>query len=339
MQRFFRKVRKVVAKKKLFLFGGFLLLFLFVLSLSLWQRPVPQSSDLALQKISSELGIADRSPRGDAGGLVVPASCPSNLHDAPDYGLACTSSPNFCGQTNSGTYQCGSICSASAPHDPWYLVLACYSTPNACGQTGIGTYDCAANCTASAPANPAGYGNACTSSANACGQTNPGSINCGGSCTASTPDTSTCPALHICPDSPVSIGFGPANALQLHAWSTPLGTAFNGCSNPSVGATDKTNSSVWTTSDGLRVSVNATGRVTGVSVGSSQIGASESGLSAGSTVTVVCASTNSCGSAASQTQAASLCIGQTFTVNDGCGTTLTCAGVRSCDYNWKEVAP
>ncbi len=59
--------------------------------------------------ISSELGIAAVSPMGESGGLVIPASCPSDLHDDPTYGQQCSVS-NACG-TQYGTYQCGGTCS------------------------------------------------------------------------------------------------------------------------------------------------------------------------------------------------------------------------------------
>lgn len=53
---------------------------------------------------SSELGIAAPSPLGENGGFAVPASCPSDLHDAPvNYGQAC----GTCG----GTIQCAGTCS------------------------------------------------------------------------------------------------------------------------------------------------------------------------------------------------------------------------------------
>jgi membrane peptidoglycan carboxypeptidase len=33
------------------------------------------------------------------------------------------------------------------------------------------------------------------------------------------------------------------------------------------------------------------------------------------------------------------CQNQTFTVNNGCGASITCNGTKTCNYNWKEVAP
>ena len=34
-----------------------------------------------------------------------------------------------------------------------------------------------------------------------------------------------------------------------------------------------------------------------------------------------------------------VCIGTQYDVSDNCGGTATCQGTRSCDYNWKEIAP
>lgn len=98
--------------------------------------------------------------------------------------------------TNYGTIQCNGSCSVSAPAvpgNPANYGNACTSAANACGQTNSGTIQCNGTCSASTPGNPANYGNACTSSANACGQTNSGTIQCDGSCSASAPSDSNCP--------------------------------------------------------------------------------------------------------------------------------------------------
>ena len=72
---------------------------------------------------SSEIGIATSSPSGPAGGLVIPASCPSDIHDEPSYGTPCSS----CG----GFIQCGGSCSTpealctSVPAVPANLTATC----------------------------------------------------------------------------------------------------------------------------------------------------------------------------------------------------------------------
>ncbi len=108
---------------------------------------------------SSELGIAAVSPSGETGGFVVPASCPSNLHDSPFYGQPCVQC-NLCGSCNNGTYQCG-------------------TTPP-CSTNKSGVTECHGTvCSVSAPANPPGVGDPCTAT-NACGQTYPPSTVCSG---------------------------------------------------------------------------------------------------------------------------------------------------------------
>ena len=128
-------------------------------------------------------------------------SCNTQSCCDANYGNACTSSANACGQTNAGTIQCNGSCSASTPANPAGYGNACSATSaaNACGQTNTnyGTIQCNGSCSAStpsAPANPAGYGNACNSAANSCGMTNSGTIQCNGSCSASTPSDALCPA-------------------------------------------------------------------------------------------------------------------------------------------------
>jgi len=124
---------------------------------------------------------------------VCSASTPAN---PANYGNACTSSANACGQTNNGTIQCDGSCSAGVPTNPVGYGNACTSPANACGQTNNGTIQCDGSCSAGVPTNPVGYGNACTSSANICGQTNSGTIQCNGSCSATQPADSSCPATY-----------------------------------------------------------------------------------------------------------------------------------------------
>lgn len=109
-------------------------------------------------------------------------------------GQSCTSSANACGQTNTGTYDCAGVCSASTPSNPAGYGNACTSAANACGVTSSGTIQCDGSCSATTPANPAGYGDPCTSAPNSCGQTNSGTIGCSGSCSATTPSDASCPA-------------------------------------------------------------------------------------------------------------------------------------------------
>ncbi len=52
----------------------------------------------------------------------------------------------------------------------------------------------------------------------------------------------------------------------------------------------------------------------------------------------VCVPTDNCVNHTADTD--NVCVGSQYVItNDGCGNTINCPGTRSCDYNWKEVAP
>ncbi len=110
----------------------------------------------------------------------------------PNFGQACTSGANACGQTSSGTIQCNGSCSATTPSNPANYGTSCFSSANACGQTNSGTIQCNGSCLATTPSNPANYGNVCFSPPNSCNQTNTGTIQCNGLCSAVTPAESNC---------------------------------------------------------------------------------------------------------------------------------------------------
>jgi len=180
---------------------------------------------------SSEIGFTSLSPRGTAGGSIIPASCESGLGeggvehfagdtsgncyagnicapnpDPPGYGTSCASSANSCGQTQAnGTVQCNGSCSSTPPAPPAGFGNSCSSASNACGQTqSNGTIQCNGSCSSTPPANPLGFGNPCSSAANSCGQTQAnGTIQCNGSCSSTPPPDSGCPptpSLDASPD-------------------------------------------------------------------------------------------------------------------------------------------
>lgn len=178
------------------------------------------------QPKSVEIGYTEQSPLGEPAGEIIPASCPSHLHDAPvNYGAGCTSAANACGQTASGSIQCNGACSASTPAvtTPTGATYgaACTSAANACGQTNSGTIQCNGYCSASQPANPVGYGNACSGPANSCGATNSGTLTCSGGsptlyCTAtSAPADPVLPATCGCSSPPPNYGVGCTSAANI----------------------------------------------------------------------------------------------------------------------------
>ncbi len=70
---------------------------------------------------------------------------------------------------------------------------ACASAGNACGQVNWGTIQANGACSVSAaPANPASLGASCASAGNMCGQVNWGTIQCNGACSATTPSNAGC---------------------------------------------------------------------------------------------------------------------------------------------------
>ena len=125
---------------------------------------------------------------GVYGGVIqCDGSCSGTAPLPPGYGSGCTSSPNSCGQTGSGSIGCSGSCSATTPSNPANYGNGCWSSYNSCSSRNFGQIGCNGLCDATIPPNPAGYGNACTSAPNSCGSTNPGTINCSVSCSATTP--------------------------------------------------------------------------------------------------------------------------------------------------------
>ena len=105
-----------------------------------------------------------------------PNACAPNA-DPANYGSACTSAANVCGQTQSnGTIQCDGSCSSTPPPAPSGYGNSCTSSANACGQTqSNGTIQCDGSCSSTPPpvTIPGGntYGASCPSSPNVCSQT------------------------------------------------------------------------------------------------------------------------------------------------------------------------
>ena len=145
-------------------------------------------------------------------------------------------------------------------------------------------------------------------------------------------------AVHICPSSAT---IAPASPFQLKAFYTAAGTGFTNCVAPNGSNVTANAGTNWTSLQPAKVSVNnagSKGLVTGVS-GSTTINGTYSGITGTATVTVTCSPTNSCADIALQTKANAICTSDSFTIDDGCGVSITCSGNRTCDYNWKEVAP
>lgn len=129
-------------------------------------------------------------------GLACSDGCGGQVGGTKNCNAACTAS-NVCGQSNSGTMQ-DSVCSASAPALPFNYGWACNSYANSCGQTSSGTTGCdGVTCNAGPPPpDPSYYGAGCTSAPNNCGNKNSGIMDCNNTCNAVPPaDDPSCNPL------------------------------------------------------------------------------------------------------------------------------------------------
>ncbi len=70
--------------------------------------------------------------------------------------------------------------------------------------------------------------------------------------------------------------------------------------------------------------------------GSESISATYSGSTQTKDITVTCTDAGAC---SRDPRTNNFCLKDSFTVVDACGVTQNCNGAKSCDYNWKEVAP
>jgi hypothetical protein len=127
-----------------------------------------------------------------------------------------------------------------------------------------------------------------------------------------------------------SLTIAPGNTRNLVACFNPASSCTDGSGNvTSTASWSGANSSVALSGTDPRT-------VTGTSAGSATISASYSGQTANTNVTVSCVPTVSCSNAPN---AGNYCENETFTIDNGCGVMISCNGTKSCNYNWKEVAP
>lgn len=144
--------------------------------------------------------------------------------------------------------------------------------------------------------------------------------------------------FRVCPATPI---VGPAATTQMRAYYVTTGTV--NCGNLAGAFEVTTNPSTnWASGNAGIATVNnvgSKGLVTGISSGSTTITATYLSYSDPETITVSCTPTVSCADAGPTATAANTCVGTNFQINDGCGSMINCGGTRTCDFNWKEVAP
>lgn len=149
--------------------------------------------------------------------------------------------------------------------------------------------------------------------------------------------------LKVCQNS-CSSGIQRGNISSTQSFTLAQGGTQNlvACFNPATGCTDAsgnvTSSATWneTSANTVTLSGSSPRVVTGNQAGTEAISASYSGQTNNMDVTVTCVPTISCDNAPGREN---YCKDQPFDTDNGCGITITCNGTKTCDYNWKEVAP
>ena len=146
------------------------------------------------------------------------------------------------------------------------------------------------------------------------------------------------PTLKICQNS-CSGSIEPPASFSMDRYDTKDLVA---CHNDAVSCTDATGdvttSATWTEGGGNPVSLGGSSpkTLTADNVGTESIQATYSGNTVIRSVTVTCTDSGAC---QRDSRSQSLCQKDNFTVTDNCGQIQNCTGEKTCDYNWKEVAP
>lgn len=152
------------------------------------------------------------------------------------------------------------------------------------------------------------------------------------------------PAYKICPRG-LSLDLTTQRTGQLRLYKRADGKAIEDCGSTS-GSTDITSdaATAWSSSvPGIATVDNAgsKGLVASVSGGSAEVSVRDNGVLADAVpISVTTCAASSC-STLPPSVTDQYCPGEPFNADNNCGGTLTgcTTGTRSCDYNWKEVAP
>jgi hypothetical protein len=147
------------------------------------------------------------------------------------------------------------------------------------------------------------------------------------------------PTLKLCENSCNSSIEPPSNFTMIQGSSKNVVSCYNdavsctdptGNVSPSTSWNENTSSNIVTLTNTDPKTVNATAK------GTESISATYSGQTQNRDITVTCTDAGAC---SRDPQSQNLCASDTFTTVDLCGDTVSCNGSKSCDYNWKEVAP
>jgi hypothetical protein len=143
--------------------------------------------------------------------------------------------------------------------------------------------------------------------------------------------------LKICENSCSSGIEPPASFTMIQGTNKTLRACSNNATSCTDGTGDVTGSVTW--SDGGTAPVTIVGGfLTAVTSGIEGISAFDpaSSQTVSKTVTVTCTDPGAC---SRDGRTINLCQSDAFTVVDNCGVTQNCNGTKSCDFNFKEVAP
>ena len=146
------------------------------------------------------------------------------------------------------------------------------------------------------------------------------------------------PTLKICQNS-CSSNIEPPSAFSMNVGDTKnLVACFNDAASCTNATGDVTTSATWTEGGNSTVSLSGTNpkTLTATNSGTESIQATYSGNTVTRSVTVTCTDSGAC---QRDSRSQSLCQKDTFNVTDNCGQVQNCTGEKTCDYNWKEVAP
>jgi hypothetical protein len=146
------------------------------------------------------------------------------------------------------------------------------------------------------------------------------------------------PTLKICQNS-CSSSIEPPVSFSMNRFDTRnLVACYNDATSCTDGTGDVTTGATWTEGGGNPVSLSGSNprTLTADNTGTESIQATYSGNTVTRSVTVTCTDSGAC---QRDSRSQSLCQKDNFTVVDNCGVTQNCTGEKTCDYNWKEVAP
>ncbi len=250
-------------------------------------------------------------------------SCPVCTPDSSCSASTCSGSTCYdaCGNSYSGSMFCGGCVADSSCRASTCSGSTC---SDSCGNTYGGTMFCG-GCVA----DPSCAASTCTGStcSDSCGNTYAGTQGC------------TVTSLKICENSCSSGLKRDGSSFSMATGSTRnLVACWNAATDCSIGSGNITTSGSWSEGGGSAISLSGSNprTVTANASGSESVSVTYSGQTRTTTVSVSCVPSVTCSTAP---EGLNHCPADTYTVGDGCGTTLTCNGRRQCDFNWKEVAP